>query len=132
MQKCRETYARAVEALVELATLQVRDMNISCRHFTRSPASHGRGLTVSQTAFVMLDEVIKMVNRRGMSRRVMYSKVFALTQSIVNAMYHNYSVHPEYALYGSNLSHSEHVVIPRTENTIQCVYLSVILALSCL
>lgn len=37
--KCRETYARAVEALVELASLQ--------------------------TAFVILDEVIKVVNRRG-------------------------------------------------------------------
>lgn len=47
VQKCRETYARAVEALVELATLQVRVLNNLCRHFTRSPASHGRGLTVS-------------------------------------------------------------------------------------
>ena len=39
VQRCRETYARAVEALVELASLQ--------------------------TAFVILDEVIKVVNRRG-------------------------------------------------------------------
>ncbi|MCJ1339816.1 H(+)-transporting V1 sector ATPase subunit D [Bachmanniomyces sp. S44760] len=38
VQKCRETYARAVETLVELASLQ--------------------------TAFVILDEVIKVVNRR--------------------------------------------------------------------
>jgi V-type H+-transporting ATPase subunit D len=44
VQRCRETYARAVEALVELATLQ--------------------------TAFVMLDEVIKTVNRRGMRQPV--------------------------------------------------------------
>jgi V-type H+-transporting ATPase subunit D len=36
--KCRETYTRAVETLVELASLQ--------------------------TAFVILDEVIKVVNRR--------------------------------------------------------------------
>lgn len=36
--RCRETYARAVETLVELASLQ--------------------------TAFVILDEVIKVVNRR--------------------------------------------------------------------
>lgn len=41
VQRCRETYARAVEALVELASLQ--------------------------TAFVILDEVIKVVNRRGQS-----------------------------------------------------------------
>ncbi|RKF61673.1 V-type proton ATPase subunit D [Erysiphe neolycopersici] len=38
VQKCRDTYARAVETLVELASLQ--------------------------TAFVILDEVIKVVNRR--------------------------------------------------------------------
>lgn len=39
VQRCRETYSRAVDALVELASLQ--------------------------TAFVILDEVIKVVNRRG-------------------------------------------------------------------
>ncbi|CAD6499089.1 BgTH12-04741 [Blumeria graminis f. sp. triticale] len=57
VQRCRETYARAVETLVELASLQ--------------------------TAFVTLDEVIKVVNRRA--------------------------------------QHSEHVIIPRTENTIKYI-----------
>jgi V-type H+-transporting ATPase subunit D len=42
VQRCRETYTRAVETLVELASLQ--------------------------TAFVILDEVIKVVNRRGRLR----------------------------------------------------------------
>lgn len=57
VQRCRETYSRAVETLVELASLQ--------------------------TAFVILDDVIKVVNRR------------------VNAI--------------------EHVIIPRTENTIKYI-----------
>ncbi|KAH8155388.1 uncharacterized protein LAJ45_00398 [Morchella importuna] len=57
VQKCREVYGKAVETLVELASLQ--------------------------TAFVILDDVIKVVNRR------------------VNAI--------------------EHVIIPRTENTIKYI-----------
>lgn len=48
VQRCRETYARAVEALVELASLQ--------------------------TAFVILDEVIKVVNRRGEFFRLRQSR----------------------------------------------------------
>lgn len=61
VQRCRETYARAVEALVELASLQ--------------------------TAFVILDEVIKVVNRRGelaFFRRLYGTAANRLT---VNAMY---------------------------------------------
>jgi len=73
VQRCRETYARAVETLVELASLQ--------------------------TAFVILDEVIKVVNRR------------------VNAMW------VFFVFYCTTLltDDSEHVIIPRTENTIKYI-----------
>ncbi|KAH0848498.1 V-type proton ATPase subunit D [Fonsecaea pedrosoi] len=67
VQRCRETYTRAVETLVELASLQ--------------------------TAFMILDEVIKVVNRRETRRK--------LTTYAVNAI--------------------EHVIIPRTENTIKYI-----------
>lgn len=73
VQRCRETYARAVETLVELASLQ--------------------------TAFVILDEVIKVVNRR------------------VNAMWVSFA--PKYCHQTD--SRSEHVIIPRTENTIKYI-----------
>jgi V-type H+-transporting ATPase subunit D len=73
VQRCRETYARAVETLVELASLQ--------------------------TAFVILDEVIKVVNRR------------------VNAMWVSSGCNPFLELTSS----SEHVIIPRTENTIKYI-----------
>ena len=73
VQRCRETYARAVETLVELASLQ--------------------------TAFVILDEVIKVVNRR------------------VNAMWVSSASKPIPEL----TSTSEHVIIPRTENTIKYI-----------
>lgn len=49
VQRCRETYARAVETLVELASLQ--------------------------TAFVILDEVIKVVNRRVNAMSVQKARV---------------------------------------------------------
>ncbi|PGH00271.1 V-type proton ATPase subunit D [Blastomyces parvus] len=82
VQRCRETYSRAVETLVELASLQ--------------------------TAFVILDEVIKVVNRR------------------VNALYEIPALSP---LAGWQLgatlsppcSTPEHVIIPRTENTIKYI-----------
>ncbi|KAK4574685.1 H(+)-transporting V1 sector ATPase subunit D [Recurvomyces mirabilis] len=74
VQKCRETYTRAVETLVELASLQ--------------------------TAFVILDEVIKVVNRR------------------VNAMY---ALHPSACEILTDSELSEHVIIPRTENTIKYI-----------
>lgn len=73
VQRCRETYARAVEALVELASLQ--------------------------TAFVILDEVIKVVNRRGkIADRSFQERILT---NAVNAI--------------------EHVIIPRTENTIKYI-----------
>ena len=58
VQRCRETYSRAVETLVELASLQVGRVVLLSMSWLLS--SH-------QTAFVILDEVIKVVNRRGMS-----------------------------------------------------------------
>jgi V-type H+-transporting ATPase subunit D len=75
VQRCRETYARAVETLVELASLQ--------------------------TAFVILDEVIKVVNRR------------------VNAMWVSFQRGPN--LDTILTGYSEHVIIPRTENTIKYI-----------
>lgn len=75
VQRCRETYARAVEALVELASLQ--------------------------TAFVILDEVIKVVNRRGECWFMDYGYCSRVLSFAVNAI--------------------EHVIIPRTENTIKYI-----------
>lgn len=57
VQRCRETYARAVETLVELASLQVRQ--------SIQPSLIHAAYMCLQTAFVILDEVIKVVNRRG-------------------------------------------------------------------
>lgn len=85
VQRCRETYARAVEALVELASLQ--------------------------TAFVILDEVIKVVNRR------------------VNAMYGEFRY--LYLVNEMLTPFSEHVIIPRTENTIKCMWLNEDLKIQC-
>ena len=73
VQRCRETYTRAVEMLVELASLQ--------------------------TAFVTLDEVIKVVNRRG-------------TDLFDGDENERLIIRPVNAI--------EHVIIPRTENTIKC------------
>lgn len=58
--KCRETFAKAVETLVELASLQVGLSSVSQK------AALFCMLTafLLQTAFVILDEVIKMTNRR--------------------------------------------------------------------
>ncbi|ODH45014.1 V-type proton ATPase subunit D [Paracoccidioides brasiliensis] len=76
VQRCRETYARAVETLVELASLQ--------------------------TAFVILDEVIKVVNRR----------VNAMYETPLILAFGHYSQYPQA---------TEHVIIPRTENTIKYI-----------
>ncbi|GKT45501.1 V-type proton ATPase subunit E [Colletotrichum spaethianum] len=54
VQRCRETYARAVEALVELASLQMFSMD-------------NKKSNSIKTAFVILDEVIKVVNRRDIN-----------------------------------------------------------------
>lgn len=55
VQKCRETYSRATETLVELASLQVG--------WVYSLARRNADMYM-KTAFVILDEVIKTVNRR--------------------------------------------------------------------
>ena len=59
VQRCRETYARAVETLVELASLQVQKALIA--NYLFWPIVND----LFQTAFLILDEVIKVVNRRG-------------------------------------------------------------------
>ena len=75
VQRCRETYTRAVETLVELASLQVRiSMTVT-----------GLSADGVQTAFVILDEVIKVVNRRG--ELTSFYLGIAWLMSTVNAMY---------------------------------------------
>ena len=54
--KCREIFAKAVETLVELASLQVRSSSL--------PGLEDDADESIQTAFIILDEVIKMTNRR--------------------------------------------------------------------
>ncbi|KAI9873513.1 MAG: H(+)-transporting V1 sector ATPase subunit D [Pleopsidium flavum] len=79
VQRCRETYARAVETLVELASLQ--------------------------TAFVILDEVIKVVNRRVNAMSVLANSYFvAYVRCTANI-----------------LCFFAEVIIPRTENTIKYI-----------
>lgn len=71
VQRCRETYARAVETLVELASLQV--------WMTRDVRSIRSDRL--QTAFLILDEVIKVVNRRG---KLQDSPCICITQLIIS------------------------------------------------
>lgn len=65
VQRSRETYTRAVETLVELASLQVSFFETSQLLIFFKKINNS-----AQTAFVILDEVIKVVNRRGMTRNV--------------------------------------------------------------
>lgn len=74
VQRCRETYARAVETLVELASLQVQ--KASMPDYMIWLIANG----VFQTAFLILDEVIKVVNRRG-----------EFTQDILNHFWVSYT-----------------------------------------
>ncbi len=54
VQRCKDTYTKAVEALIDIASLQVIN-----RLDDLSLTIHD-----CQTAFVILDEVIKITNRR--------------------------------------------------------------------
>lgn len=87
----------------------------------KNPHSSPTRLTSNQTAFVLLDEVIKMVNRRGRLK-----KDVSFHSAGTDAVHSQRNVlqpsHDHRVGYESNLSHSEHVIIPRTENTIKCVY----------
>jgi H(+)-transporting ATP synthase subunit D len=108
VQRCRETYARAVETLVELASLQV--------HLSIQPIPLVTLLT-SQTAFVILDEVIKVVNRRGETVSLQNHLTHANERSKRHV-----SILP-LAIAVLLTGFSEHVIIPRTENTIKCMTL---------
>jgi V-type H+-transporting ATPase subunit D len=52
VQKCKETYIKALDALIDIASLQVRSSLVP------------DFFIFSQTAFIILDEVIKITNRR--------------------------------------------------------------------
>lgn len=62
VQRCRETYVKAVGTLVELASLQV------CSHLQFGGGGFAfdaeTSFFLAQTAFMILDEVIKATNRR--------------------------------------------------------------------
>ncbi|SCV72113.1 BQ2448_4807 [Microbotryum intermedium] len=63
--KCREIFAKAVETLVELASLQARTHNpLGAFILVFRALTTALDLFRLQTAFVILDEVIKMTNRR--------------------------------------------------------------------
>jgi hypothetical protein len=104
VQRCRETYARAVETLVELASLQVW-----------LPLEGKLGFLAD------LSDCIRDIGRSHQGRQQeRYDTLFPSPVSImltkpVNAM----SVsHKQSRLILIQIS--EHVIIPRTENTIKC------------
>jgi ATP synthase subunit D len=108
VQRCRETYARAVETLVELASLQV--------------LVSWKGKLGQLTDFLRLHSLYWTKSLRSSTGEVRYINFTPYDLNANNNSECHVSIPPA-QLYVILTQVSEHVIIPRTENTIKCLIL---------